>query len=154
MRGQGQMPPIGTTVVDEQAVALIEGWVRDDLQDYKTFEEWIAGYDVVAGERTDDVDGDGASNYLEYLLGSDPENPADGFAISMRREPGMGVIEFPQAANRGFEVNVAESLLSDWSVLDEPGNAPFYSATNRTGAIVFPIGTGLNSYYRVRVFEP
>ena len=148
------MPPLGTSVVDAQAVALIEGWIRDDLKTYKTFDQWIATFTVDAKERRADPDGDGASNYLEYLLGSDPANPADGFAISIRQEENKGVIEFPQRANRGFEVNTSDSLMGGWIPLDLPQNAPFFSATNRVGAVDFPLGSGQNSFYRVRVFEP
>jgi uncharacterized repeat protein (TIGR03806 family) len=151
---QGHMPPLGSTVVDAQAVALIEAWIRDDLKDYKTFEQWTTNYALSAPERTADPDEDGASNYLEYLLGTNPTNELDGFAIAMKLEGGNGRIEFPQKANRGFEVNASSALTNGWSVLDVPGNAPFFSATNRAGAIDFPLGTGQNSFYRVRVFEP
>jgi hypothetical protein len=72
----------------------------------------------------------------------------------MKLEGGDGRLEFPQKANRGFEVNASSSLTNGWSVLDVPGNAPFFSATNRIGTIDFPLGTGQNSFYRVRVFEP
>ena len=152
--GEGHMPPLGSTVVHQEAVQLIEGWIRDDLKNYKTFEEWVATFTVSSHERAGDPDGDGASNYLEYLLGTNPANADDGFAISVTQENGRGVIQFPQKANRGFEVNASSSLFGGWSPLDAPGNAPFYSATNRPGTIDFPIGTGQNSFYRVRVFEP
>lgn len=153
-REQGHMPPLGTTVVDAQAVALIEGWIRDDLANYQTFDQWIATFTVSSPERAADPDGDGASNYLEYMLGTDPANASDGFAISIRQEQGNGVIEFPQRANRGFEVNASDSLFDEWTPLNVPANAPFFSATNRIGTVDFPIGTGQNSFYRVRVFEP
>lgn len=148
------MPPLGSSVIDAQAVALIEGWIRDDLQNYQTFDQWIATFTVSANERSADPDGDGASNYLEYMLGTDPANPSDGFAISIRQEPGRGVIEFPQTANRGFEVNTSDASFENWIPLDIPENAPFFSATNRIGTVDFPLETGQNSFYRVRVFEP
>ena len=152
--GQGHMPPLGSTVPDAEAIALIESWIRDDLRTYKTFEEWAAAYPLSSRERAADPDGDGASNYLEYLLGANPSDRADGFAISMRQERGVGMIEFPQRANRGFEVNASLSPFTGWSPLDLPANAPFYSATNRTASIPIPIGAGRNTFYRVRVFEP
>jgi hypothetical protein len=153
-RETGHMPPLGTTIVDDQALALIEGWIREDLKDFKSFEDWIATFDVSAVGREEDADGDGASNYLEYLTGTDPEDPIDAFSITIKREIGRAVIEFPQAANRGFEVNMAETPFDSWSVLDLPSNAPFFSATNRVRGVAFPMGTNQSSFYRVRVFEP
>src|SRR5688572_21146492 len=55
----------------------------DDLKNYKTFEEWISTFSVDASERSADPDGDGASNYLEYLVGTKPNNASDGFRISI-----------------------------------------------------------------------
>ena len=153
-RELGHMPPLGSTVVDEQAVALIEGWIREDLANYMTFEEWVTSFELTAAGRADDPDGDGASNYLEYMLATDPENPSDGFAIRVRQEGDQGVIEFQQKANRGFELQTTGGLPATWSVLDVPGNKPFFSVTNRVGTVDFPLGSGQNSFYRVRVFEP
>lgn len=153
-REVAHMPPLGSTIVDDQAVKLIRDWIRDDLVNYKTFEEWIGTFEVTANSRQDDPDGDGASNYLEYLTGTNPSEAADAFSISIRQENGRGIVEFPQRANRGFEINFSESPFAAWNVLDLPSNAPFYAATNKTGTVDFPIGTGQNSFYRVRVFEP
>jgi uncharacterized repeat protein (TIGR03806 family) len=153
-RELGHMPPLGSTVVDEQAVALIEGWISDDLENYKTFEQWVTPFNLSASGRADDPDEDGASNYLEYLLATNPADPTDGFAVSVRQEGGKGVIEFPQKANRGFEVQTSGGLPAMWKVLDVPGNKPFFSATNRLGTVDFPLGSSQSSFYRVRVFEP
>jgi hypothetical protein len=153
-RELGHMPPLGSTVVDDQAVALIEGWILDDLKNYKTFEEWVTPFNLSASGRADDPDGDGASNYLEYMLATDPKDPNDGFAIRVRQDGNKGVIEFSQKANRGFEVQTSGGLPATWSVLDVPGNKPFFAATNRVGAVDFPVHSGQNSFYRVRVFEP
>ena len=153
-RETGHMPPLGTTIVDDQALALIEGWIRDDLKDYKTFGDWIATFDVTAAGREEDADGDGASNYLEYLTGTTPDDPAEAFAVAIRHENGRGVLEFPRTANRGFEVNSSEPPFDRWDVLDLPSNAPFFSATNQIGVVDFPMGTRQSSFYRIRVFEP
>jgi uncharacterized repeat protein (TIGR03806 family) len=153
-RETGHMPPLGSTVVDDQALALIEGWIREDLIAYKTFEEWILEFNVAANGRSDDADGDGASNYLEYLTGTDPDDETDAFFIRIRYENGKGILEFPQAANRGYEVNRAESPLGIWTAVDSVGNAPFYSNTDKVQTVDVPIATGQSDYFRVRVFEP
>ena len=152
--GQGHMPPLGSSVVHAEAVELIEDWIREDLANYKTFEQWIAGFDVGNGDRTADPDGDGAPNYLEYLLESHPSNGSDGFRVSIEQENGQARLSFPQKANRGFEVTTSSGLSGRWNVLDAPANGPFFSATNRTGTIDFLMNSGQDGYYRVRVYEP
>ncbi|HEX7861558.1 MAG TPA: PQQ-dependent sugar dehydrogenase [Verrucomicrobiae bacterium] len=152
--GQGRMPPLGSSVTDQDAVKLIEDWIRDDLKTYKTYEQWIATFATAETNRLDDVDDDGADNYLEYLLSSNPTNSTDAFAITVTQTNGTARLLFPQIANRGFEVNTANSVTSQWSVVDIHSNRPFFAATNRIGTVDFPIGSGQNSFYRVRVFEP
>ena len=134
--GQGHMPPLGSSVVHDEAIDLIEAWVREDLAGYKTFEQWVSGYDLSNRERGGDPDGDGAPNYLEYLVGANPGDAADGFRVSISREGNKGTITFPQKANRGFEVIAANRMEAGWRVLDVPSNAPFFSATN-LGPLIF-----------------
>ena len=148
------MPPLGSSVVHSEAVELIEAWIRDDLANYKTFENWIAGFDIANKERTGDPDADGASNYLEYLVGTDPGNDGDGFRISITHDEGKGTITFPQKANRGYEVSAAARIGAGWRTLDFPANNPFFSATNRTGSVDFLLHPDQNAFMRVRVFEP
>jgi hypothetical protein len=150
--GQGHMPPIGNTIVHQRAVELIEDWIREDLANYQTFEEWIALRPVTSLAREDDPDEDGASNYLEYLLSSDPGQAGDEFGLSLEQARGHGLIRFPQKANRGFELMVSSDL-DLWKPLDLRENAPFFSATNRTGVVDFPIGPDA-AFYKVRVYEP
>jgi uncharacterized repeat protein (TIGR03806 family) len=152
--GQGHMPPLGSSVVHDAAVGLIEDWIRDDLANYKTFEEWAAGFDIPNRERAADPDGDGASNYLEYLVGTNPGQPGDGFRISVSRQDGRGTVTFPHKANRGFEVSGSARIGAGWRTIDTPANAPFFPATNRTGAVDFLIDSAQDAFYRVRVYEP
>lgn len=152
--GPGHMPPLGSFVIHDEAVQLIEDWIEEDLRDYKTFEEWISGFSIAARERGDDPDQDGASNYLEYLLASNPGDPNDGFQISISHQQGRGTVHFPQKSNLGFEVGVAPSPEGQWAPLDLRSNAPFYSGEDLEAAVDFPLGSGQNDFYRVRVYEP
>ena len=66
------------------------------------------------------------------------------------------IVNFPQIANRGFEVQATTNLLNanSWSALNLPANAPFYSASNRVGTVAEPASSSAPTFYRVRVFEP
>ena len=66
-----------------------------------------------------------------------------------------GIIIFAQIANRGFEVQHALGLnAGDWSPLNVPANAPFFSFANRLGIVPDVLPATTNRFYRVRVFEP
>ena len=155
--GQPHMPPLGVSRVHDEAVQLIEQWIAQDLQNYQSFQDWIAQHDL-GGEAglEDDPDGDGAKNWLEYLLETNPASGGDAFRANIRSDEGIVTIEFPQTRNRGFEVVGGNDLatVGDWRPLDIPSNAPFYSRTNRTGAVAFPVAPSQNSFFRVRVYEP
>ena len=152
--GQGHMPPIATSVAHDAAAKLIEDWIREDLANYKTFEQWVSAFNISNRDRSADPDGDGASNYLEYLVGSNPSQAGDGFKISISRQNGTGKVTFPQKANRGYEISAASRIRAGWRTFDIPANSPFFSATNRTGVVDFLINPEQDAFFRVRVFEP
>jgi mono/diheme cytochrome c family protein len=85
IRGPGQMPPIDSTVVDTQAVALISAWITNDLPNHQSFEDWqIAFFGSTNAPDADpnaDPDNDGANNRLENLTHSNPTNSLDFWAI-------------------------------------------------------------------------
>jgi glucose/arabinose dehydrogenase/mono/diheme cytochrome c family protein len=158
-RGPGQMPPLASTVVDTQSVALVSAWITNDLPNYQSFPAWqIARFgstNAPEAAAQSDPDRDSAVNYLEYLTGTDPEAPASFWQIGIQRAGNNAQLAFPQIANRGFEVQSANGLPpgASWATLDVVGNEPFFSITNRSALInVAPSST--NNYYRIRVFAP
>ncbi|MBE0542149.1 MAG: PQQ-dependent sugar dehydrogenase [Verrucomicrobia bacterium] len=158
--GPGHMPPLATSVVDAEAVNLLAAWITNDLAGYQSFADWQIAYfdstNAPNGGPDDDWDKNGASNYLEFLTGTNPTNALDGWRISIALSNDTAHIMFPQIANRGFEVEGTRSLFGaeSWSPLNTPANAPFFSISNRTAIVMDPLSSGTNIFYRVRVFEP
>lgn len=159
-RGPGQMPPLASTVLDTQAIALISAWITNDLPAYVSFAAWQSNYfgstNAPLASTDEDPDGDRSRNYLEFLTQTNPTNALDAWKISIALTNGEAHVNYPQIANRGFEVQVSFDFLNPaaWSPLDVAANAPFFSSSNRTASAGDVIAAGTNKFYRVRVFEP
>jgi uncharacterized repeat protein (TIGR03806 family) len=158
--GTGRMPPFASTVLDTQAIALLSAWITNDLPSYQTFADWqVANFgstnarDALAEA---DPDADGASNYLEYLTGTDPLQSASFWSIGIQYPGTVPQISFPHLANRAFEVQVTTNILdpSSWIPLDLPGNEPFFPSSTRPGVVDDVLPSTANRFYRVRVFTP
>ena len=157
--GARRMPPLATTELDVQSINLVSNWIRSDLASYQSFNQWqMTFFGSTNGPGTgkyDDFDQDGAQNFQEYLVHSNPLLPADVWRMSARGTNGMIELSFPQIANRGFEVQ--ESPVLDlpipWRPLDVPENRPWISSTNFQ-ALVPDRTTNSAKFYRVRIYEP
>ncbi len=159
-RGAGQMPPLASSLLDTQAIALVSAWITNDLAGYQSFAEWqVARFgstnNVNAGANAD-PDFDGAKNFLEWLTGTNPQLGGDAWTNGVSRGAQSVQILIPQIANRGFEVQRAADLSVpvSWQPLDVFANRPFYSVTNRPHVVEDTLTNTPSQFYRVRVFEP
>jgi len=146
--------------VDAAGVALLSAWITNDLPKSRSFAEWQRAHfelntSPLAGAY-EDPDDDGASNYQEYLVGTDPLLDSDVWRVTVERDGDKVRLKFPRIANRGFEVQFTTDLFNpaSWKPLDVPANRLFFSATNSAAAVEDSIPTAQAKYYRVRVFEP
>jgi hypothetical protein len=163
-RSAGQMPPLGTVLVDTQAVALFQRWITNDLANYQTLGQWqLANFGSTNAPNaiaTADPDGDGGRNDQEYLAGTDPNSAASFWAIDIERDAANAIISYERLANRGFEVQWSTNLgaaTTTWNFLDDFNNRPFLSSTGGVTRLLDPIGGGTNApakFYRARIWEP
>ena len=157
-RGPEQMPPISTTLVDTNAVQLLTEWITKETVAFQSFPDWQAANfgdsQLPQAAANADPDGDSSSNYLEFLIGTNPLVSSDPWRISAEIRHGSVQIRFPQIARRGFEVQATTNLSdpSSWAPLDVPGNRPFFSATNLEALVEAPFEEATPRFYRVRVF--
>jgi uncharacterized repeat protein (TIGR03806 family) len=160
VRGGSQMPPLDTSIVDTQAIALVRRWITNDLASYQSLADWQQTFfgstnapEAAAGA---DPDVDNAPNSLEWLTGTDPTNTLDFWAIAVQRAGDSIQIAYPRRANRGFEVQWKSdaSSTSAWQFLNVPVNRPFLSSTNGTTRVPDGVTNGPVRFYRARVFEP
>lgn len=89
--GTDRMPPISSGVTDEAGAALLERWIASAASrpDFRTWLRELFGAAVAeTADRTRDADGDGASDYMEFLTGTNPAQAGDAWRLGM--EPGTG----------------------------------------------------------------
>ena len=161
MRGAGQMPPLDSSVLDTQAIALVSAWITNDLLHYTNFPDWQIAFfgstnapDALA---TADPDNDRARNQLEWLTGTSPVLSSDVWGdAGIERSSNSLLITYPRVANRGFEVQWTTNLFNtnSWQPLNVPENRPFFAATNGPASVPDLITNTPAKFYRLRVFEP
>lgn len=145
--GNLRMPPLSSTVEDTEAQALIRDWIMEDLPTRRSY--WQAVADLPADLRgeDDDGDGDGLSNYMEHLFGSDPTRGDSRFNMDVSTDE----VSFALPANRGVTVEGSEDLVN-WAPLAVPGNTSQISPSGGMRTLSFPERNEL--YLRLRVQEP
>lgn len=157
--GSGRMPPLASSVVDTQAVALFHRWITNDLPAYQTFAQWQTNYfgssSTPSALATADPDLDRGPNLQEYLAGKDPLSAVSQWPVTA--DPGAGglALSYERIPNRGIELQWTTNLTnSTWQFLDHPGNRPFFSATNGVTRLVIPGSNDVTRFFRARIYEP
>jgi glucose/arabinose dehydrogenase len=161
VNGLGKMPPLGTSLVDTQAVSLLTRWIQNELPGYRTFAEWQVAFfgssNAPQAAATADPDSDGARNMLEYLTGTNPTNSTpDGWGISAQRSGGGIDVTFERIANRFFEIQWSTNLATNnvWRALNVFENRPFAAISNSTWRVPDGTTNDATRFYRARVYEP
>lgn len=158
--GEGRMPPLASTELNQSAIALLTEWIQSDSTNRLTFPAWQIRYfgstnapDAAPGA---DPDGDGAFNEREFVLGQDPLVKDAPLTITATPEAAAVRLSFTHVANRVLEVQFTTNLANaaSWSPLDVPGNRPLPWATAGTNVLHDSPAQGAAKYYRVRVSEP
>jgi glucose/arabinose dehydrogenase len=151
--GPDYMPPLGSTVLDPQALDLFATWITNGLAGYQSYADWQVAY---FGSTNSPDAAPNATNLLAYLTGTNPLRPSDDWSIGIGIAGTQPQISFLDIANRGFQVQWTTNLPNpnSWQPLDVPGNAPLFSVTNSQGSVSDPSAAASSKFYRVQVIEP
>lgn len=160
--GPTRMPPMASSVLDQEAIDLLRAWITNDLPNYRSLAQWQTDQ---FGSTTDpraqpaaDPDLDHAPNQQEYLAGTDPLNPAQawGIAIVSTPSPKAVTLRFSRAANRAYEIQTVLALDQpiSWESMDIPENRPWFPTSTGQTALRLPITNTAPQFYRVQFRAP
>jgi hypothetical protein len=152
------MPPVGSSVLDQKAIALLQAWISEDLPKYELFNAWaariFAGRSDLDASPAGDPDDDGHTNYEEYLAGTDPLSRTSKSLIQPEIINGQVKLSLTQQPNRALLIESTHSLTyPSWQFLNVLGNQVAFPAQSVDRSIL-DLFEGGENYYRIRIFEP
>lgn len=83
--------------------------------------EVAAGLDAMVDDSALDGDGDGQSNRLEFLTGTDPSNPSSRWQSKLEHDGGRLLLVWPNVPDRTIRIWKSTDLRT-WTLWDVPGN--------------------------------
>lgn len=118
-----RMPPLGSNVIDQTNVKLLDTWISGELADRKTYGNWrlekFGSSSSSDGAPAEDPDGDGADNQSEFLADTLPLDGSSTFHPQLSGSPPS--LGFTLPVNRSFLIETSTTL-GQWSPWDVPGN--------------------------------
>ncbi|MES2924808.1 MAG: LamG-like jellyroll fold domain-containing protein [Verrucomicrobiota bacterium] len=147
--GFGRMPPLATSELDPAGIQLITEWINANRPLY---DQWRGGYFAANdsnGDKTADPDGDGVSNYDEYLRGSSPISGSGAWQASIAN----GSLEFLRKSNRYYSIQTSDAL-GQWQPWPIPELENTYKTTDELIAIPLPADPNGRQFFRFSVAEP
>ena len=150
--GFTRMPPLGSSVIDSENVALLTTWINGELDDRLTYDDWRSSNfepdNDPAGAPGEDPDHDGAANHEEFLAATHPRDGSSTFHPQVSTSP--PALRFSVPTNRSFRVDVSSDL-GAWAPWDIPQNQGLPVAGGLV-EIVFPL-IDPQRFFRVELLE-
>jgi hypothetical protein len=123
--GYAAMPPLGSNLVDTEAVRLITEYINHEATDLMSYVQWRLHHfgDLASpeGEPDRDPDQDGKTNGWERLTNTNPNQRSDAWMPELTVENGEVRISFSGLSNRSVLIWRSENLL-DWFRWDAAWN--------------------------------
>jgi mono/diheme cytochrome c family protein len=152
VNGFTRMPPLATSELDQQDIALLAEWITQSLPARQTYSQWrqekFGSISSPAGEPMTDADGDGRSNEAEFLAATEPLSSNSFLAPTSSRTSGQFQLDFTVPVNRSVQVETSSNLVN-WTLWNVPGN----QGTPQLGGAVSLQGpaTDPHQFYRLKL---
>lgn len=150
--GFSRMPPLASSMLDYEGIQLIADWITHQLPAWQSYADWrlaeFGSTNSPAGAPEADPDGDGVSNWEEYLAYSDPSNAASWWSGSIAHTP-QGVVIEAELFNRSVWVERSADL-STWTPWAIAGNNGLPLAAGQTLRLNAP-PDATNAFFRFRI---
>jgi uncharacterized repeat protein (TIGR03806 family) len=150
--GFGRMPPLGSTELDPADIQLVTDWINSSLPNRPLYAQWRDQFFTTLdpdGDKTTDADGDGVTNYQEYLRGSSPLSGSGSWQAGITG----GSLQFLRKANRYYSIQTSDSL-GNWEAWPVPEIESTYKATDEAISIPLPVDPNGKKFFRFQVTEP
>lgn len=154
--GFSRMPPLATSEIDNDDVALVAAWINSGQPARPLYETWRATYFASGdpnGDRAADPNHNGLTNYQEYLLGN---NPLGGTPWSSgllgSSTPDHYNLSFLRHAFRRYNILISPDLVN-WQRWNVPQNTSDYTTADQLEAIDFTTPES-KYFFRLEVSEP
>lgn len=149
--GARRMPPIGSTEIDSEAIALLEAWIARLDREPPSFDRWqqqtLANQSAADRLPEADPDGDGLINMEEYVLRSSPVDRSGTPILRPSIEAGQSVLYLPRNAGTYFGIWGSNDLSTWYPVPSSVGAlAPARDRIERL--ILNRVGTQGYDFYR------
>jgi len=143
--------PQTNLVVSEATVTFTGTYSFADANANGMSDAWETNYFVeVSPSRTPttDTDGDGATDYAEFMAGTDPTSPIDCFRLSPPLVEPNGNLRFAWTSSRGRSYRLLSSPdLQTWT----PFSDWMRATTTPASLLVRPPSAGLHAFFRLEV---
>jgi hypothetical protein len=122
--GFTRMPPLATSELDQVNIALLAQWIGAFDTNRMSFPDWQLanfGSTNTPALAADDPDLDGRINYLEYVLGTQPQVADTSPDLSLTRSlSGLATVSYSVSPNAVAQVQISTN--GGWSFWNVPGN--------------------------------
>ncbi|MCX8155978.1 MAG: immunoglobulin domain-containing protein [Verrucomicrobiae bacterium] len=129
-------------------LTISEGMVDTDQDGLPDDWERQNGLTVGINDANVDSDGDGHTNYQEFLAGTNPQDPNSVLALRATVVQGMPVLQFLAVSNRAYRLEFKNALGQPaWQLLTNLPPEPF----NRPAVLSDPAPSSTNRFYRLYI---
>ena len=153
--GYTRMSPLATAVIDPEGTQVVMNWINS-MAGRQTYQEWrlaqFGSGSSPEGAQGVDADGDGVSNWDEFLGQTQPLHGSSTLAPAISVSSGNVAVQFPNLQGRLSRVLTSTDLVH-WSVWNVPENNGLPLAPSQPTRYFIAPTDGLRRFFRLEVQE-